>query len=322
MSKGKRVVVIGAGVAGLACARELSRAGNGAMVGAIVLDKGRGVGGRCATRRAEVQGFEKPVLFDHGPARFERLPKPLHDELERAGVIEADTYAVDQFRCVAGNSSLCRYLADGLDVRTGVEVKSVERVGETWKLVDQQEKTVEADLLILAIPVDQVRVLLTGQAFESELANVRMKPVWAGLVALDSPVKLMPDGVVIGAVNVMRDPRAVVLHATDAWTRANLERTAEEAIALMMGSLESANCDVRGRVVYASAHRWRYALTDVPLGKAYLWDEPTRLGVCGDWCQTWCQGSSQGSAGVSDAAASGLAMAAAVLARQGANQLT
>ena len=50
------VIIIGAGMAGLACARRLADAG----VIPVVLDKGRGIGGRAATRRAgEWQ-------FDHG----------------------------------------------------------------------------------------------------------------------------------------------------------------------------------------------------------------------------------------------------------------
>ena len=50
------VVIVGAGIAGLACARRLVQAG----VPALVLDKGRGIGGRVATRRAD------GLQFDHG----------------------------------------------------------------------------------------------------------------------------------------------------------------------------------------------------------------------------------------------------------------
>ena len=43
-----RVAIIGAGISGLACARQLVKAG----VSVVVFDKGRGIGGRVATRRA------------------------------------------------------------------------------------------------------------------------------------------------------------------------------------------------------------------------------------------------------------------------------
>src|SRR5205085_2478824 len=55
------VVVIGAGVAGLTCARELKRRG----VRAVVLERARGIGGRCATRRIEGQPVDHGVPFLH-----------------------------------------------------------------------------------------------------------------------------------------------------------------------------------------------------------------------------------------------------------------
>ncbi|MFQ3614289.1 MAG: FAD-dependent oxidoreductase, partial [Cyanobacteriota bacterium] len=54
------VIVIGAGVAGLVCARQLLRAG----LQVLVLEKSAGLGGRMATRRVEHAGQTVPV--DHG----------------------------------------------------------------------------------------------------------------------------------------------------------------------------------------------------------------------------------------------------------------
>ena len=35
---------------------------------------------------------------------------------------------------------------------------------------------------------------------------------------------------------------------------------------------------------FTRAHRWRFGLTEKPLGEACVWDEELRLAVCGDWC--------------------------------------
>ena len=54
------VAIIGSGISGLACARQLAKAG----VSVVVFDKGRDVGGRFATRRAG------DLQFDHGAPFF------------------------------------------------------------------------------------------------------------------------------------------------------------------------------------------------------------------------------------------------------------
>ena len=54
------ITIIGAGMAGLACARRLARAGHTPLL----LDKGRGIGGRMATRRTTLAAGD--VSFDKG----------------------------------------------------------------------------------------------------------------------------------------------------------------------------------------------------------------------------------------------------------------
>ena len=56
------VVVIGAGLAGLSCARALAEQ----QIDVRVLEKSRGLGGRCATRRVEGQPVDHGLGFYHG----------------------------------------------------------------------------------------------------------------------------------------------------------------------------------------------------------------------------------------------------------------
>ncbi len=55
-------VVVGAGVAGLACAGALAAAGRAV----VVLERARGVGGRCATRPLDGQPVDSGPAFLHG----------------------------------------------------------------------------------------------------------------------------------------------------------------------------------------------------------------------------------------------------------------
>src|SRR5262249_37024458 len=58
----EQTIVVGAGIAGLACARALAGAGRRVLV----VERGRGGGGRCATRHIEGQPVDFGGMFFHG----------------------------------------------------------------------------------------------------------------------------------------------------------------------------------------------------------------------------------------------------------------
>ncbi|MGH8831163.1 MAG: FAD-dependent oxidoreductase, partial [Polaromonas sp.] len=65
----RHVAVVGAGIAGIACARTLAQAGHRVTV----FEKNRGAGGRMATRDSEFGGFDHGVqYFTVRDARFEK----------------------------------------------------------------------------------------------------------------------------------------------------------------------------------------------------------------------------------------------------------
>ncbi len=76
------ILILGAGMTGLSAATELQRAGRRVLV----LDKGRSVGGRMATRRMG------EAVFDHGAqfmtARSARFQATLGDMVENGAVVE------------------------------------------------------------------------------------------------------------------------------------------------------------------------------------------------------------------------------------------
>lgn len=116
----KRVAIIGAGISGLACARQLVKEG----VEIVVFEKSRSLGGRCASRSWE------GCVFDHGAQFFTARSPDFQSYLEELGAsveaIEApvidelgDLVGVDSRRLyhVEGNNRLARELAAGLAVR-------------------------------------------------------------------------------------------------------------------------------------------------------------------------------------------------------------
>ena len=120
------VVVIGAGLSGIACARALQAAG----VPVRLIDKGRGIGGRMATRRTAVAG--KTITFDHG-AQY------LAQSEDAAAIAALGKGAVDAWHLgdgtsrivgVPGMAALPSALANGLNVPLNTCVKTVRAFGD------------------------------------------------------------------------------------------------------------------------------------------------------------------------------------------------
>ncbi len=115
-------IVVGAGISGLLAARELQAEG----WRVTVLDKGRGVGGRMATRRLGEGNFDHGAQFF--TVRGERFAGLVEDWLA-AGVAEEWTRGFadaegehnedghPRYRGSEGMTSIPKHLARGLDVQ-------------------------------------------------------------------------------------------------------------------------------------------------------------------------------------------------------------
>ncbi len=285
-----RVAVIGAGVAGLACARALA----GHQV--AVFDKGRGPGGRMSAKRWAVEGAELRV--DLGAQYFTVRDPGFSAQVERLGRAVArwrprlpDGVGEGWFVGTPAMSALPRALADGLDVRTGVQVAPPEQDGDAWALRDSEGTALgRFDAVVVATPAEQAAALLAGAPALAEAARAaRTAPCWSAALWMDGAGADFDAArdpspnlgwLARHASRPGRDRSPVwVAHASAAWTRANLERGAAD-VATEMGAMAAAV--LGGRVRHALAHRWRYALVEATAGPA--WDPELRAGACGDWC--------------------------------------
>jgi len=295
------VAVVGAGIAGLVCARELTAAGR--IV--TVFDKGRSAGGRLATRRLPLVGI------DHG-AQYVTATDPSFQSYielaESAGVVApwwprirngaaGPTADRPWYVGVPGMSSLARPLATGLDIRQQVRIAGIEYSRTGWSLLSVSGDTLGPfDTLVLAVPAPQACDLCEDYPdIVARLASIEMVPCWAAMLAVADRVELAYDvdlapgrELIWMARNSSKPGRAAghetwVLHAGAEFSARRLDAVeADVGLELLAVFRELTGCTHAARL--ALAHCWRYARTATPLGEPCLWDSSLRLGICGDWC--------------------------------------
>jgi len=298
-----RIAIIGAGIAGLACARQLQMAG----VAVEVFDKARRVGGRLSSRRLALR--EGATLVDHGAQYFTaRTPEFLEccTAALAAGAILPWPGRLDDQRAAAlagsaddvrylGNpdmNALPRWLAQDLRVHCEAEVCGLRRVPAGWTLDFRASPSVGGfDALVVALPAEQTAVLLAAAApaLAAEAAAACTAPCWAGLFAFGELARwpdwwgLRPPSIQpLAWLARSRDGRGLIAHATPVWSRAHLESDPDAVMTALLEAI-AALVPGLGQPEIATVHRWRYALVERAAGSAYGFDPALGVAVCGDW---------------------------------------
>jgi len=197
------VIVIGAGVSGLLAAESLRDRG----LRVVVLDKGRGVGGRLATRRTH------PDVFDHGAQSFTARDPQFRLRVEAwqaAGIVRpwatgfalADgTFKRDgetRFCGVSGMTAIAKHLARGLDARVNAKVTRVQAGRDGWVVTTEAGERSSGRALLLTPPVPQSLQLLAAgdvplpEQTRVELGQIEYAPCLAVLARL-SEASLIPE---------------------------------------------------------------------------------------------------------------------------------
>lgn len=310
------VVVVGAGIAGLTCARRLHQAG----YQVLVLEKSRGLGGRMATRRLDQQ----PV--DHG-CRFLAGQTPLMtqliEQLRPTGQIvpwQANCYQLEargnrqlqppQVRWIApqGMSAIARPLAADLTIQRQTRVTTLVPTSAAWQVQLEAGEPAAARAVVLAVPAPQAEAMLHLTTAEleptvSKLAQVKFEASLTVLAGYRSAPVLAPADAAgwmvygnaespfawVGLDSSKRPSAAqsvVVVQSSDRFAQPWLE-TYELAQAGQL--LLAQTSDLIGVQLSSPAwqqqHRWRYAIArSIGSGEPIYTQQPLPLACCGDWC--------------------------------------
>lgn len=300
------VAVIGAGIAGLTCARTLQDAGWTVRV----FDKGARPGGRVCTRVVDGEPFDHGAQYltardprfrrfvdgwvaDGHVARWEgRLAA-----LDRGAVTLKPDGGPERLVGTPAMEQIARHLAAELDVRSDRRVLPPVRAGGGWELRTENERLGRFEALVVAVPAPQgAELLVAAPGLARAVSAAPMEPTWAVMLGFPGPLALPFDGAFVQSgplAWVAREgskPGRVagerwVLHATAAWSRAHLEASAEEVARLLaeaFGASVGVTLPPPGRAI---AHRWRYARGGPESdGPECLADLDLGVVACGDWC--------------------------------------
>ena len=316
------IAVVGAGISGLACARQLQALGHVVTV----YEKHDGIGGRTATWETELGSFDYGAQFFTAVSdafkkevtswRAAGVAAPWHGNfvrLEGGNIIPARPSS-QRFVAVPGMVALASHLGAGLDVRTGHIVKRVAPTGkpgcQQWLLAVQTEgasiKTQEGpfDAVVLATPANAAAHLLkVVPSLSSKAEMVGHVACWALMLAFPQPLELPYDGAWLSHPRlawIARDTSKPEREAGERWIgQARVEWSGEhlkDSPARVREALLKAFAEATGITAapqMAMARLWPYAQSTRPLAKNCLWDEKFRVGACGDWFGTGLEGSGQ-----------------------------
>jgi hypothetical protein len=316
------IAIVGAGIAGLACARQLRAKGHAVTV----FEKSPYVGGRIVTYENELGSFDYGAQFftalsdgfkrEVSTWREAGVAAPWHGKLVRLenGAIKPARASTQRFVAIPGMGELSRFLARDLDVRTGHGVRRIDVINKSskpqWMVTVQadgaDEKTKEGpfDAVAVATPANHaVSLLKAVPTLSTKAEKAGHVASWSLMLAFNQPLDLSYDGAWTDhpllawiACDASKPDRPEgerwIALARVEWSTEHLKDTPARARDALFKAFQEAT-GKQTPPVHAVARLWSYAQSTRPLTKSCLWDEKLKVGACGDWFTTGLEGSGQ-----------------------------
>jgi len=287
------VLIIGAGLSGLMAAHTLQDSGYSVQL----IDKGRSVGGRLATRRVGEGG-----LADHGAQFFTvrtdtlqgYVDKWMEDDLVYVwGTGWSDgslkTTAGDghpRYVTKGGMNKLAKHLAQGLDIIVDRRITSMQLVNDMWTLTDGEGDAYNGRALLMTPPMPQSLDLIAHSNVQlddedlSALQKIQFGPCLCGIHEIEGDVNLPDPGAIQNFDNTVywvADNQAkgissltiVTSHASAKYSRQNWDAPEAEIIVELESAVKPHLQD-GAKILNTQLKKWRYSVPLTTYPKEFL----------------------------------------------------
>ncbi|GGD67944.1 NAD(P)/FAD-dependent oxidoreductase [Lacimicrobium alkaliphilum] len=307
-----KIAIIGAGVSGSLLAYKLSLDGHAVSI----LEKSRGRGGRCTSKRTEWGRFDigAPFIRTHDEKTINLLSQLEGAEVARRWSVSPVDYTFNSqmttdvqaqhtderfYVFTPGMNAACQYWQQYCELITSARITRIQQNGSGWKLSDQQGEYGVFDWVITTLPWPQVHPLL-AEHFEGLPPQSEAQWLSCRTLAMQFDNMITPPSdliylhnsslqlLVCDSAKPGREKATWpiwVAHSNHIPSTENLctdeSDWAEGACAQVAAIFGQTSLMMRHRY----QHVWRYArLSHQGQRPGILLDPAKRLAAAGDWC--------------------------------------
>jgi predicted NAD/FAD-dependent oxidoreductase len=309
------VVIVGAGVAGLTCARELTRRG----VSNVVLERDSRIGGRCASLDLDGQPVDHGIPFLHAESREFALELdalgddgklrgwPLRVHSQRPGLTPAGLRGQRRMARRAGVGELPACLAREAHIRMSSEVTALAPAGERMQITLADGTSLSAPFVVVATALDDALRLVEPVVVEWPGAAAHLAGIhalrWVPTLTLVArypgdvrdpgfdlwhPLSTAVLHAVVNDSAKRPDParRVLVLHGRESFSRDYLLRDRDEWASEMLWEAGQLLGEWAARPLAFHAHAWSCARLrpGYTMGEVVTFESPRGacVSLCGD----------------------------------------